>query len=133
MVRRVAAVEGAEMVPRGSDERPDDDDGADDFVIPPGHCWVLADNPDLRPPNVIDSRSFGFIPMSNIVGRVVYSGRSATEHGPVTNSPLAQVVDAPVLENEVDPEELFAEIGGGGEDNGGEGTGRGGEGDAKRE
>ncbi len=79
------------------------------LALPQGHCWVLADNPDMKPPQVIDSRTFGFIPMSNIVGRVIYSGSSSSEHAPVTNSPLAQLIDDPVLEQEVDVEGLFAD------------------------
>ena len=63
-----------------------------------GHCWVLADNADMQPPNVIDSRTFGFIPFTNVVGRVIYSGTSASDHAPVTNSPLAQLMDDPILE-----------------------------------
>lgn len=51
-----------------------------------GHCWVLADNADLAPPHVIDSRSFGPLPFTNILGRVAYSARSARDHGPVENS-----------------------------------------------
>jgi hypothetical protein len=51
MVRRVAALEADEMVSDSPDEPP--------FRIPPGHCWVLADNPNLAPPDVADSRAFG--------------------------------------------------------------------------
>jgi hypothetical protein len=51
MVRRVAALEAAEMVTDDPEEPP--------LRIPPGHCWVLADNPELQPPDVIDSRAFG--------------------------------------------------------------------------
>jgi hypothetical protein len=40
--------------------------------IPPGHCWVLADNEQLEPPDVIDSRAFGYLDMSLIQGRVIY-------------------------------------------------------------
>jgi hypothetical protein len=40
--------------------------------IPPGHCWVLADNEALGPPDVIDSRAFGYLDMSLIEGRVIY-------------------------------------------------------------
>jgi hypothetical protein len=36
-----------------------------------GHCWVLADNEQLAPPHVIDSRSFGPLPLDTIVGRWV--------------------------------------------------------------
>lgn len=98
MVRRVAAVEGMEMVAEGEGEGESEEQ---DFQIPAGHCWVLADNPEMKPPAVIDSRTFGFIPMANILGRVIYSGSSATEHAPVTNSPLAQAADDPILEQEV--------------------------------
>ncbi|GAX83988.1 hypothetical protein CEUSTIGMA_g11413.t1 [Chlamydomonas eustigma] len=98
MVRRVAAIEGTDMVSSAEEE---------DFQIPAGHCWVLADNPEMKPPQVIDSRTFGFIPLSNIVGRVIYSGTSAVDHAPVTNSPLAQAMDDPILEAEVCLEELF--------------------------
>lgn len=140
MVRRVAAVEGMDMVAEGDNK----DAEEEEFQIPPvstkkrwqsddccwilvsdcaaagltlllapdffprlhcslaqGHCWVLADNPDMKPPQVIDSRTFGFIPMSNILGRVIYAGSSPTEHAPVINSPLAQAVDDPILEQEV--------------------------------
>jgi hypothetical protein len=34
-----------------------------------GHCWVLADNEQLAPPHVIDSRSFGPLPLSLVMGR----------------------------------------------------------------
>ena len=36
---------------------------------PQGYCWVLADNEQLAPPHVIDSRSFGPLPLASIVGR----------------------------------------------------------------
>lgn len=108
MVRRVAAVEGMEMVSEtGRSNDDDEEEDPDVLTIPPGHCWVLADNAELKPPDVIDSRSFGFIPMTNVVGRVIYAGHSRQAHGPVTNSPLAQIVDDPVIEQEVDPEDLF--------------------------
>lgn len=40
--------------------------------IPAGHCWVLADNEELGPPDVIDSRAFGYLDMNLIEGRVIY-------------------------------------------------------------
>lgn len=46
-----------------------------------GHCWVLADNESLSPPHVIDSRSFGPLPLSHIVGRC--GGRAAAFWGAV--------------------------------------------------
>lgn len=99
MVRRVAALEGDEMV---SDEP--EVDGS--FRIPDGHCWVLADNESLVPPAVIDSRTFGPLPLSNIIGRVMYAARSETDHGPVENSDAGMASDAPVLEAELDLDRL---------------------------
>ena len=72
----------------------------------PGHCWVLADNEDLKPSQVIDSRSFGPLPFSNIIGRIMYHAVSATDHGAVDNSEAARIADAPVLETELDVEKL---------------------------
>lgn len=99
MVRRVAALEGDEMV---SDEP--EVDGS--FRIPDGHCWVLADNEALSPPAVIDSRTFGPLPLSNIIGRVMYAARSETDHGPIENSEAGMASDAPVLEAELDIDRL---------------------------
>ncbi|KAG1653271.1 hypothetical protein FOA52_002731 [Chlamydomonas sp. UWO 241] len=149
LVRRVAAMEGMEMVASNGELAANaaQDDPSDDFSIPAGHCWVLADNPDLAPPDVIDSRSFGFIPMTNILGRVIYAGTSARSHGAVTNSPLAQMMasavieeevdmmDAAVIEEEVDVDELFAESDKvtGSSGAGGEGKAEAGQGSPKQE
>jgi hypothetical protein len=115
MVRRIAAMEGASMVsevPSSSSKRVlvSDPPGAevDAFDIPDGHCWVLADNPDLKPPHVIDSRSFGFIPLSSIIGRVAYS---MTNKEPIINSPTAAVMDDAVIEQEVLVEKRYEEGG----------------------
>lgn len=72
----------------------------------PGHCWVLADNEELKPSDVIDSRSFGALPMQNILGRVMYFASSTARHGRVENNPWAQIADAPVLAAELDLEKL---------------------------
>lgn len=48
-----------------------DEDGVQER-IPAGHCWVLADNEQLSPPDVIDSRAFGYLDMNLIQGRVIY-------------------------------------------------------------
>ncbi|KAK2076698.1 hypothetical protein QBZ16_005458 [Prototheca wickerhamii] len=61
LVRRVAAMEGDEMV--------SDDPETEPFSLPEGTCWVLADNKELQPPDVIDSRAFGPLSLGNIVGR----------------------------------------------------------------
>lgn len=70
-----------------------------------GHCWVLADNPALAPPHVIDSRSFGPLPASLICGRVMYYGRP-TDHGVVQNSSDAAEADTLLLETELDVDKI---------------------------
>ncbi|KAL4440610.1 hypothetical protein ABPG75_003611 [Micractinium tetrahymenae] len=99
MVRRVSAMPGDELT-TGEEE------GAESYIIPEGHCWVLADNESLAPPHVIDSRSFGPLPLSHIVGRILYAACSETDHGPVENSEEGMAADAPVIEAELDIEAL---------------------------
>jgi hypothetical protein len=103
MVRRVAALEGEELV---TDE-PEED--AEAIVIPEGYCWVLADNEELAFPDVIDSRTFGPLPLNNIIGRVMYAAKSQTDHGPVENSISGMESDAAVLEAELDLDTLVGE------------------------
>lgn len=56
LVRRVVAVEGDELVasPSSSQEGDGASSAGDEevLVVPQGHCWVLADNEDLKPPQV---------------------------------------------------------------------------------
>jgi inner membrane protease subunit 1 len=99
IVRRVAALEGDEMV--------SDDPECEPFRIPKDHAWVLADNETLEPKEAIDSRVFGPIPMQSILGRVIYAAHSATNHGYVENSIDAMELDAPVLEAELDMDRLL--------------------------
>jgi hypothetical protein len=94
----VAAREGDEMISSSTDDVA--------FTLEPGYCWVVADNPDLVPAEALDSRSFGPLALSSITGRVVYYHRSATEHGAVENSDAARLMDEPVLECELDIEDL---------------------------
>ncbi|KXZ50361.1 hypothetical protein GPECTOR_16g534 [Gonium pectorale] len=112
MVRRVAALGGDEMVSNREDQPP--------FVIPEGHCWVLADNGSLRPEDgeVIDSRSYGPIPLSSVIGRVVFTacGPGPEDAGRVRNSPEASEAggwgeDEAVVAAEVDVAALAAEEG----------------------
>eukprot|EP00882_Tetradesmus_deserticola_P005301 GHRQ01005580.1.p1 GENE.GHRQ01005580.1~~GHRQ01005580.1.p1 ORF type:complete len:221 (+),score=66.92 GHRQ01005580.1:241-903(+) len=98
MVRRVAALEGHTMYTT------EDEDYAE--RVPGGHCWVLADNEELLPPDVIDSRAFGYLDMRLIMGRVVYRVRNASEHGRVANSPASEADDVAVVEGEVDVEAI---------------------------
>ncbi len=94
LVRRLAAVEGEEMV--------SDDTELASWSLPQGHCWVLTEADTFKPNEVIDSRSFGPLPVENIIGRVVYQCQSPTEHGPTSNSTEAMADDAVVLDAELD-------------------------------
>lgn len=53
------------------DELTTDDPEPETYTIPEGHCWVLADNEQLQPPDVIDSRSFGPLPLHHVLGRIM--------------------------------------------------------------
>ncbi|KAF2292716.1 hypothetical protein GH714_027245 [Hevea brasiliensis] len=98
LVRRLAASEGHEMVSNDGKDEP--------FVLEKDQCWVLADNEKLKPTEANDSRIFGPVPMSDIVGRVIYCLRTPVDHGPVQNSHFSMRVDSPVLEVELDVEEM---------------------------
>lgn len=107
MVRRIAAMEGDELI----SEEAGEDEVPEEYIIPDGHCWLLADNESLQPPHVIDSRALGPIPLSSIFGRVMYSMRSEHDHGPVENSEEGLAADAPVLEAELNLDTLWEEQG----------------------
>ncbi|XP_010246782.1 PREDICTED: uncharacterized protein LOC104589987 isoform X2 [Nelumbo nucifera] len=98
LVRRLAAVEGYEMV--STDEKDET------FVLDKDECWVLSDNESLKPKEAKDSRTFGPVPMTDIVGRVIYCLRTAVDHGPVQNSHFSMRKDSPVLEVELDVDEM---------------------------
>ncbi|XP_021768791.1 mitochondrial inner membrane protease subunit 2-like isoform X2 [Chenopodium quinoa] len=98
LVRRLAATEGYEMVSKDEKEEP--------FILDKDECWVLADNEALKPKEAKDSRTFGPVHMSDIIGRVIYCLRNAVDHGPVRNSEFSVKKDLPVLEVELDVEEM---------------------------
>lgn len=98
LVRRLAAIEGYEMASKDEKEEP--------FVLDKDECWVLADNETLKPVEAKDSRKFGPVQMTDIVGRVIYSLRTAVDHGPVQNSHFSMRKDSPVLEVELDVDEM---------------------------
>lgn len=98
LIRRVAAGAGEEMISEDPEVEP--------FTIPEGHCWVLADNEALSPPDVVDSRSFGPLPVENILGRIMYYWRSSSDAGVIENSEEAVDMDAPVLRAELDVDQL---------------------------
>lgn len=113
LVRRVVALEGDVMERVGGDRSEDDDGGEevnDEFVIPAGHAWVLADNEDVPVADATDSRTFGPLPLSHVVGRVVYAVRSSGDHGVVQNSNAAAQVDQPVLAHELDVQQMAEEL-----------------------
>ncbi|KAA8550747.1 hypothetical protein F0562_002431 [Nyssa sinensis] len=98
LIRRLAAIEGYEMVSTDEKDEP--------FVLEKDECWVLADNENLKPKEANDSRTFGPVTMTDIVGRVIYCLRTAVDHGPVQNSHLSMRKDSPVLEVELDVDEM---------------------------
>lgn len=99
LVRRLAAIEGYEIVSTDEKEEP--------FVLEKDECWVVADNENIKPKEEVkDSRLFGPVSMSNIVGRAIYSLRSAVDHGPVNNSHFSTAKDSAILEFELDVEEM---------------------------
>ncbi|XP_073106224.1 mitochondrial ATP-independent inner membrane protease subunit 2 isoform X1 [Elaeis guineensis] len=98
LVRRLAAIEDYEMISTDEKDAP--------FILEKDQCWVLSDNESLKPKEARDSRLFGPIPMTDIVGRVVYALRSAVDHGPVQNSRLAMNEDSSVLAVELDVDEM---------------------------
>lgn len=100
LVRRLAAVEGEEMVSDATE--------TESWPLSQGQCWVLSEVETFNPSEVIDSRSFGPLPVENIIGRVIYQCQSATEHGPTTNSDQAMAEDAVVLDAELDVENFCA-------------------------
>ncbi|KAJ8632979.1 hypothetical protein MRB53_026315 [Persea americana] len=98
LVRRLAAIEGYEMVSTDEKDKP--------FVLEEDECWVVSDNEALKPKDARDSRTFGPVPMTDIVGRVIYSLRTAVDHGPVQNSRFGMQKDSPVLAVELDIDEM---------------------------
>ncbi|XP_009614289.1 mitochondrial ATP-independent inner membrane protease subunit 2-like isoform X2 [Nicotiana tabacum] len=98
LVRRLAAVEGYEMVSTDEKDEP--------FVLEKDQCWVLADNENVKPKEAKDSRTFGPVSLTDIVGRAIYCLRTAVDHGPVNNSNFSVQKDSPVLEVELDVDEM---------------------------
>ncbi|KAL3531227.1 hypothetical protein ACH5RR_010549 [Cinchona calisaya] len=99
LVRRLAATEGYEIVSTDDKDEP--------FVLEEDQCWVVADNENIMPKQEAnDSRTFGPVSMSDIVGRVIYCLRNAVDHGPVNNSKSSMRYDSSVLEVELDVEEM---------------------------
>ncbi|XP_019161434.1 PREDICTED: uncharacterized protein LOC109158067 [Ipomoea nil] len=98
LVRRLAAIEGYEMASTDEKDEP--------FVLEEDQCWVVADNENIKPKDANDSRTFGPVCMADIIGRVIYCLKSAVDHGPVNNSNFSIQKDTPVLEVELDVDEM---------------------------
>ncbi|XP_019461329.1 PREDICTED: uncharacterized protein LOC109360718 [Lupinus angustifolius] len=98
LVRRLTAVEGYEMVSTDEKDEP--------FVLEKEQCWVASDNENLKAKEANDSRKFGPVQMTDIVGRVIYCLRNAVDHGRVENSDFSMQKDSPVLEVELDVDEM---------------------------
>ncbi|XP_010485868.1 PREDICTED: uncharacterized protein LOC104764111 [Camelina sativa] len=98
IVRRLAALEGSEMVSSDEKEEP--------FVLEKDQCWVVAENQEVKSKEAYDSRTFGPISMTDIVGRAIYCLRTAVDHGPVSNSEFAMEEDSPILAVELDVDEM---------------------------
>ncbi|XP_061375309.1 mitochondrial ATP-independent inner membrane protease subunit 2-like [Gastrolobium bilobum] len=98
LVRRLTAVEGYEMISTDEKDEP--------FVLEKDQCWVVAENEKLKAKEANDSRLFGPVHMTDIVGRVIYCLRSAVDHGRVQNSHFSMQKDSPVLEVELDIDEM---------------------------
>ncbi|KAL8547993.1 hypothetical protein ACS0TY_007329 [Phlomoides rotata] len=98
LVRRVVATEGWMMASTDEKDIP--------FGLVENQCWVLADNKRLDYKEAHDCRSFGPLYVPYIVGRAIYSLRSAVDHGPVKNSRRSIMQDLPVLRVELDIDEM---------------------------
>ncbi|TKY62356.1 Mitochondrial inner membrane protease subunit 1 [Spatholobus suberectus] len=98
LVRRLTAIEGYEMVSTDDKDEP--------FVLEKDQCWVEAENKSLKPKEAKDSRSFGPVNITDIVGRVLYRLRTCVDHGCVRNSHSSMLKDWPVLAVELDVEEM---------------------------
>ncbi|CAN7036298.1 unnamed protein product [Brassica rapa subsp. trilocularis] len=96
LVRRLAALEGSEMVSSDEKDKP--------FLLKKDQCWVVAENKEMKSKEAYDSRSFGPVSLADIVGRAIYCMRTAVDHGPVMNFSMQE--DSPILAVELDVDEL---------------------------
>mmetsp|Transcript_18388 Transcript_18388/g.22077 ORF Transcript_18388/g.22077 Transcript_18388/m.22077 type:complete len:244 (+) Transcript_18388:232-963(+) len=96
---RVVAQEGDEMISDSSEHEP--------FHLPYDTVWLLADNEKLSHKDVTDSRTWGPVEYSKIIGRAVYYCRGASEHGMVENSTHGMMCDKAIIDYEVDPQEFI--------------------------
>ncbi|KMT16608.1 hypothetical protein BVRB_3g048940 [Beta vulgaris subsp. vulgaris] len=98
LVRRLAALGGYEMASTDEKDEP--------FVLDDYHCWVLSDNKKLKIEEAYDSRTFGPVPIMDIMGRVIYRFQSMKDHGLVENSNVDLEEDSAVLNYELELNEM---------------------------
>lgn len=70
---------------------------------------LCADNEELKPPHVEDSRTFGPVPLGNVLGRCVYSFASSVDQGYIQNSTDTKEDDVSIVEVEL-TEQLKKEL-----------------------
>jgi hypothetical protein len=75
MVRRVTA-QGGELLESETAQH----------TLAPDTVWVTAENSDLEPPDVEDSRTFGPVQLDAIVGRCIYAIRSKADREHIDNN-----------------------------------------------
>jgi hypothetical protein len=98
LVRRVTACGGEVLISKDAE-----------YVLADDVVWVEADNIELQPPNVEDSRTFGPVPLGNVLGRCIYSFASSVEQGYIANSKQMKEDDTSIVEAEF-TEELKKEL-----------------------
>lgn len=98
LVRRVAALGGQELVSTGGKDK--------SFIIEKGQCWLLSDNKKLNAEEAMDSRTFGPIPVTAMMGRVIYRFQTAKDHGLVRNSESSSAADLAILKFELELDEM---------------------------
>lgn len=98
MVRRVAA-QGGELLEGGTAHH----------TLAPDTVWLTADNEELSPPDVEDSRTFGPVQLGNIVGRCIYAIRSKADRQFIKNNERWAALDRDVVAVEL-TDELLDEL-----------------------
>ena len=90
MVRRVSA-QGGELLESDTAQH----------ELAPDTVWVTADNAELEPPHVEDSRTFGPVQLDSVVGRCIYAVRSRADRDYVENNEKWRALDRDVVSVEL--------------------------------
>ena len=99
MVRRVVAAGGDVL----------ESDTTPSHQLAPETVWVTAENQELEPPHVEDSRTFGPVQLSNIVGRCIYAIRSKADRDHIANNAKWAALDRDIVAVEL-TEELLEQL-----------------------